>query len=311
MFAKDKRLAIFLPCLVILLSICSYFFPEVITDYRYYFLAVAMLTLGIPHGAIDHIISANIYELDFSLSDQMRFYSVYMGLMVFMALVWFINGALGFLIFAAITIYHFGQADVEHISMNTLLKRIIIFSRGIMVFSLILFFDIEFTYPVIASVVDISLLQEGWMMSNGITLGVVLGFQYPILLLSIMIVKQKYTRSWLYLVLDSLLVILLFYANHTIIAFSVYFALWHSYGHILEMKQYLQSVNQRLTISKFYKLAAPFTILSLLGLTVIYLLANAIGMENQMVALLFVLVSVLTLPHVVVVQKMFSRAHHQ
>jgi len=306
MFTKSSKLSVVLPSLVVVLSASSFFFPAVMADLKYLFLAISMLLIGIPHGAIDHIISAKVYELKSSLSEQILFYFVYLGLMGTMAAIWYINSALGFFIFALITIYHFGQADVGHFRVNKNLKKALMLSRGVMIFSLIVFFDIYFTYPVITSVVETSLLNDQWILENGFALGMVLALQHPVLLLGIMINANQFEKKWANPLLDSLLICLLFFANHPVIAFSVYFALWHSYGHVLEMKEFFQSIGEKLTIKKFYRLAAPFTLLSLAGLTVIYGLADAFGAENQMVALLFVLVSVLTLPHVLVVQKMFN-----
>lgn len=306
MFTKSSRLSVVLPFLVVILSASSFFYPEVMADLKYLFLATSMLFIGIPHGAIDHIISAKVYNLKSSLSDQILFYLAYLGLMVLMAAIWYFNSALGFFIFTLITIYHFGQADVEHITVNKNLKKGVMLSRGVMIFSLIVFFDIYFTYPVITSVVETSLLNDQWILENGFALGMILALQHPLLILGIMLNSNRFDKKWVNPLLDSFTLCLLFFANHPVIAFSVYFALWHSYGHVLEMKDFFHSMGEKLTIKKFYRLAAPFTLLSLIGLSAIYALADAFGAENQMVALLFVLISILTLPHVLVVQKMFS-----
>jgi Brp/Blh family beta-carotene 15,15'-monooxygenase len=292
---------------VLLVTAASAVFPETMISVRYYFLALSMLFIGIPHGAIDHIISSRLYGLQNDRSDQLKFYVPYLLLMLLMALVWILSGIAGFILFALITIYHFGQADLEHLELPGTTRWILTFSSGLMIMSLIIFTDLSYTLPIIGEATGFAMQDIQWLYGNGYTLGLILGLQHPILML---LASFHYHRGrkkvWWYPFADSLVILFLFVFNDPIIGFSVYFSLWHSMGHLLEMKKFFNDMGESLSIWKFYRLALPFTLISLVGLAMLYLLNNAYGMEEQMVSLLFILISVLTLPHVLVVEKMLK-----
>jgi hypothetical protein len=54
------------------------------------FLAVVLLTVGIPHGAMDHVIdgAVNHWKPD---SFNSRFYGMYLGLMAVYSVVWYFS----------------------------------------------------------------------------------------------------------------------------------------------------------------------------------------------------------------------------
>lgn len=293
--------------IVLLVIAVSLVFPDTMKSIRYYFLGLSMLLIGIPHGAIDHIISSRLFNLRGKLSDQLKFYIPYLLLMLAMALIWIVSGLAGFIIFALITMYHFGQADLEHLKMPGGNRWLLTISRGLMILSLIIFVNISYTFPIIQQATGLDIFNSEWLLKNSALLGTFLAIQHPILLLITMHqfrTEQEY--FWWYPVLDSLVILILFSSSDPIVGFSVYFALWHSMGHFLEMKKFFKDIGESLSLWKFYKLAAPFTLISLVGLALIYLLNEALGMEEQMLTLLFILISVLTLPHVLVVQKMLN-----
>lgn len=292
---------------VLIVSVCSLVLPELMDSLKYVILGASILLIGIPHGAIDHIISSRIYNLENSPFDQLKFYVPYLLLMLLMTLIWISSGILGFIIFAVITIYHFGQADLEHLNFTPKIKPVLIISRGLMILSLIIFSEVHFTFPIIESLTGLQIPKKTWLSTYGFELGIILALQHPLLLLvrTFQLGKEQ-KNAWWYPVLDSLLIVLIFLLNDPIIGFALYFALWHSLGHVLEMKAFFKDIGESFSPIKFYKLAFPFTMISLAGLWLIYKIKQAMGIEEQMIALLLVLISVLTLPHVLVVQKMLS-----
>lgn len=293
--------------IVLTVTAASLAFPDAMISLRYYFLGISMLLIGIPHGAIDHIISSRLYNLEGSFTDQLKFYIPYLLLMFVMALVWILSGVAGFVLFALITIYHFGQADLEHLDFPRGTRWVLTFSRGLMIFSMIIFVDVSYTFPVIGEATGLVFREMDWLYRNGYLLGLILGLQHPILMLiATFRYRKRQQTAWWYPFTDSLLILFLFAFNDPIIGFSVYFSFWHSMGHVMEMKNFFNQMGESLSVWKFYQLAMPFTLISLGGLALIYLLNNAYGWEEQMVSLLFILISVLTLPHVLVVEKMLK-----
>lgn len=107
------------------------------------------------------------------------------------------------------------------------------------------------------------------------------------------------------LIADSILLILVLLITGPLIGFALYFALWHSAGHIREMREFFKSRGKDLTIPDFYKKALPFTAVSIVGLGFLAGVNHAFGLDEQFLSLMFILISVLTLPHMFIVDKMY------
>ncbi len=73
----------------------------------YSLLALGLITVGIPHGAVDHLLSTGRWNL----KKASGFIFKYLALMLSMALVWLYNSSLGLGVFLLYSSWHFGQAD--------------------------------------------------------------------------------------------------------------------------------------------------------------------------------------------------------
>lgn len=107
-------------------------------------------------------------------------------------------------------------------------------------------------------------------------------------------------------VVDSLLLILFLLVAGPLIGFAIYFALWHSAGHINEMREFFKDRGKSLSVGRFYKKAIPFTVISIVGLALLLFINVQLNLENQFLSLMFILISVLTLPHMLIVEKMYD-----
>jgi Brp/Blh family beta-carotene 15,15'-monooxygenase len=100
----------------------------------------------------------------------------------------------------------------------------------------------------------------------------------------------------------------LFILVHPLVAFSIYFGLWHSLGHIFELLRFFRRRNAPTTLPGFYRKAALYTAVSFAGLAALYYATQSFGLEDQMIALLFILISVMTLPHMIIVERLYQEA---
>jgi hypothetical protein len=83
----------------------------------------------------------------------------------------------------------------------------------------------------------------------------------------------------------------------------VYFALWHSVNHLLVLADTIGSGDPPLR--GLIRQAVPLTAVSLAGLGVFSITALAAGRPELVVPLAFVFVSMLTVPHLVVVERLW------
>jgi len=286
--------------------ISSLLFPGFMTDAVPWFLFVSVVVLGIPHGAIDHIIAGDIYGFKNRLRDHLLFYSSYLLVMLAVGLLWFFAPAAGMIFFLLISVYHFGQSDAVAM-LHSSNRWITWFTwvRGTAVIGLIIFATPEVALPIIETAIR---RDPGWFdllyrYSGFISLSIVLIYSVFILFAGF-VADLKMKKSQFYI--DSVILIFLFYATDPLIAFAVYFALWHSAGHVQEMINFFAKQGRDISIPEFYKLALPFTGVSLVGLLLLFYIYRTFSFENEMISLLFILISVLTLPHMLVVDKMFK-----
>jgi len=285
----------------------SLWYPSLIESSKYYLLGFVMITVGIPHGAVDHLVSAKIYNLSTSLRDQIKFYLPYLTLMLLMGGIWYVSATLGFFIFILCTVYHFGQADLVHLSLPASTKKILYLSRGFMIMGLLIFFHPHITFPIMDAIAGFSLAADTVEIELSLWIGTALATQYLLLLSSALYFYRHRieTNPW-YVWTDSLLIILLFAVTEPITAFAVYFACWHSIGHINELKSFFRTQNRDWSMVEFYKHSWFFSLISFLGLVFLYWIYEAFGSDLQMIAILLILISVLTLPHMLVVEVLFN-----
>lgn len=289
-------------CSVLILF--SIFYPQTASNWSVWILLASVVLIGIPHGAIDHIMAGKVYGMDSSWRGQLRFYTMYLGLMIIVAGLWLIQPILGLLFFFAISIYHFGQSDMEDFITTQSRKYIWYTIRGAFIVGLILLADTSVSYSILAQAIYaseasiINTLPEDRLMLYLLLALYSLFFLYAW--------ATSILKNGLRFLVDSLLLLALFLITGPLIGFAVYFALWHSFGHVFEMQRYLRKKNESMSMLQFYKYATPFTLVSLVGLAFLAGINHAMGFEEQFIALMFILISVLTLPHMVIVDKMYG-----
>jgi len=269
-------------------------------------LAIAVIVTGIPHGAVDHLVAAELFDLRFTWRDQLRFYGTYLLLMGIYAVSWIVAPKASLVFFLLLTMYHFGQADLAYWDLPPLRARVAYLSRGLFLIGLPIVAFPGVVDPLFHAIGGMGLravldgAMHGPLFVGGLVAqhGLVLGVNAMFSDVERMDVSRELVSVGVLGGLFSLV--------HPLLAFAVYFGLWHSLGHILELTCFFRRRGTGpSTLSDFYKKAALFSVLSFGGLGAVYALTGSLGVEEQMVAYLFILIAVLTLPHVIVVEAMY------
>jgi beta-carotene 15,15'-dioxygenase len=266
-------------------------------------LLLSVFIIGIPHGAIDHIMASELYGLRNSLKDHILFYASYLLIMLFIAFLWIYIPIAGMVLFLAISIYHFGQADMEDFLKSSTPNVTWYITRGTLIIGLIIFADTSTSYPIMAEAMRLDLTTFANVMPDPLyATGFIILVYTGLTLFGLS--KNNFTNNFSFIA-DSIIITLLLLITGPLIGFAVYFALWHSIGHVNEMKKFFEAKNKSLTIIEFYKKAAPFTLISLLGLVLLFYINQLMQLEGEFVTLMFILISVLTLPHLFIADKMY------
>ena len=298
---------ILLQCVVALIVITlNQYAPDFIESTRYILLGLVILLIGMPHGALDHIIDGNLEGWD-PYSFNRRFYSWYLSAIVLYSVLWIFFPLFSFGFFLLITLYHFGQADAERFDLDGWANKVIHFSRGISVVGLIVYGDLVYASEVIESVTDFSYENFSNQLFPSEFGAYTLALVYPVAFTLTALIKKIPAVGFFVYFLDAIIVSALFLFCDPVWAFSIYFGLWHSYNHVKVMLSYLADQDKEVSMGWFYKNSFIFSLLSYLGLLFIYNMLDAFGNEELMVSLLFIVISVLTLPHMIVVEKLYSK----
>lgn len=280
--------------------------PDFIYALRFWILGFVILIIGMPHGALDHIIAFKAFEKSKNTKNQFLFYFFYLTIMLVYGVFWIYSPLTGFILFLVMTLYHFGQADAERFSLEGIPKNVLLYSRGLTVVGLILFgSDPYYSSAIIEEVTSFSFSDYAFTVLDPNFYTLIFALIYPTSFFMISIIKTQIPRNG-WLTLDAVVVPLLFSLCEPIFAFSVYFGCWHAFNHTKTMLNYLNSFDMDVDLKWFYRNTFLYSVLSYAGLFIVYLLLKAFGNSELLVALLFIVISVLTLPHMFVVEKMYS-----
>jgi len=245
-------------------------------------------TVGILHGALDHQVAFRHYGMRTDTKGWVVFLGGYLGVMALYGLVWYVLPLLALVVFLALSVWHFGQSDMHGFKMRRGETTMNI-TRSSAVLGVMFGLHVDEVQQIVGSVLPWHIpIEAGYVMAGGsllLHITALLRFKPDPLGLALL------DTVWLSLV-SALLPLLL--------AFAVYFSLWHSINHLSELRTYLN-------YSRWTRLVwngLPFTILALIIVAVFALMLPSGSGPMEWVLFLFIAISLMTMPHMLLVDKM-------
>jgi beta-carotene 15,15'-dioxygenase len=301
-------------------SLAAATLPAPSTTVSFVIAATVVVLVGIPHGAVDHLV-ANATSADptaAAVTDRFDwpFHVRYVSTIVTALLVWAIAPTLALAMFLLASIHHFGQSDLAWCRLPTGHQLPLQWSRGLLLVGLPLVAHLDVVAPTIERLGGGRPDEWRWLADHTGAWSAVLILQHVVVGAMVVAAVAVADRAsgldvmWIRreLVGVAVLVALFVFAD-PLVGFAVYFGLWHSLGHVLVVRQTLggQRSPESLAIGwrAFGRLALPRTLLSTLGVVGVVGAFYAAGRPDGAVAALFVLVSVITVPHLVVVERLW------
>jgi Brp/Blh family beta-carotene 15,15'-monooxygenase len=267
----------------------------------------AVVVTGIPHGAVDHIVAARLYGLSSSWSDQARFYGFYLAMMAVYGALWLVVPAWCLAAFLLMTMYHFGQADLAYWSLSPVAARLTYLSRGLLLVGVPIAAFPGIVDPIFQAIAGVEVLTWPYVATHGGWICAALIAQHVLVLLAMLGVMDDRPGGGAREFVTVTALSALFLTVHPLVAFAVYFGLWHSLGHILELVRFFNRTGEPTSLPGFYRKASLYTVISFVGLGGLYAATQSFGLQDQMIALLFILISVMTLPHMVIVERLYQQ----
>lgn len=261
-----------------------------------------IILFGIPHGAIDNV----ILQAETKISN-IKFYSIYISIILLYTGVWFLSPLYSFYFFLIMSAYHFGESQFANYKILSRRKKIIYLIWGTSLMSTLFFYNKQ-------ELTSLFLLFEDTKKLNNIFLGKSLEIIFYLsnvftlaYLLYLRINKKILTSVFNIELFQLLLIHITFYLFPVIISFTLYFVYLHSLKVLSQEFKYLNNKFGSTSITKFIKLLAPHTILSLTfaAIFVIMSLKNMIDISILLFSIIGI--SVITLPHSIVMTKFYQK----
>ena len=120
--------------------------------------------------------------------------------------------------------------------------------------------------------------------------------------------ESKHWLSFLAILKEIVLLVLLFlFVRYTslLLAFGVYFSLWHAIQSIQKEIKEIRKINPYYNLKKFVIHAIPFSLISFIGIG--FLLAVFYQLSISPYLIFFIIISILTLPHMLILQKIYHK----
>ena len=250
-----------------------------------------ILSLGISHGALDHLKGAKLLKI-YNYRSTLLFYVSYIFVGLSVIIFWLIFPKLILMIFLIVASYHFGKEDSEFIKSSSNFE-FIYFLKGCVIIAAPLIFHKSETLAIFEYLnFEIS---ESFLINNYfLWLILILGFIANIL---ISLSQNFETKSLL--LMDYISILILNYFLNPLLAFTIYFCFLHSARHSFKLSNELNNKSLIEGFKKFTLKAIPLTILTaILFVISLIILKNYYVLDNAISKIIFIGLASLTFPHI-------------
>jgi len=250
-----------------------------------------ILSLGISHGALDHIKGKKLLRI-LNYRSNIIFYILYILIGVIVILLWLLFPKILLLTFLIIASYHFGKEDSEFISRRSNLDLLYLFKGSIVVTAPLLFHKNE-TLNIFNNL-NFDISQSFFILNEYLYIFITISFLANFV---ISINKQIDVKSLL--LMDFASIMLLNYFLSPILAFAIYFCFLHSIRHSFKLSNELNKNNFIKGLKEFLIKALPLTILTaFLFLISLFFIKNYYILDNAISKVIFIGLASLTFPHI-------------
>ena len=274
----DIRVYVTISCVII-----SIITTSLAIDYLAIF---GVLTLGILHGANDLSLLQSIRFM----RTKSQSFLVYIATVLLFSLILYHFPMTALLFFVLFSCYHFGEQQWTHrFQSKTNSPQFFYFVYGAFLFSMLFWSHAEQTQFIIKELSDLHITP--------------ISFQYMTftsVFFCVLYLLLQFSASKTLIIdvlLQSALLILLFWTTNLIVSFGTYFIIWHSWPSLQDQTRTLY--NKPNAYFEYLKDAFPYWIISILGLSLFFVYNEQIGLNP--LALFFAFLAAITFPHVLVI----------
>ncbi len=278
----------------------QWYFPRGWPTIEVVILGLGIFLTGIPHGAMDHYIARQQAVSAGKTFRIRQFLTNYILWILLYTLVWWISPGFSLMLFLLLSAWHFGETDFKFAGargrwkpVKTCLYGICLVAWLLLSHSLELQSWIGLLVPACTSA-STAIAQAGYVPPYLFFI-VAAGMLLP--------VNSKKQHQWL---------IWLFFSGFLFLCgkmsllsgFALYFAGWHGVLAFVDINNYLPLQGKLLAV---WRTSMPLSVLAYGFLIFIYWFTDAGVWQNAGLPAIFILLSVLTLPHAHVMHQLYRR----
>jgi len=263
---------------------------QIATYYSNTVLVFGLLFIGIPHGALDQLISKS------KNSSMLLFNLKYLFIIVMYYTFWQFFPLVAFLIFVTYSSFHFGESELHetHTKINSLGDYLKAFMMGLCILLFIICIHLDESLSIVSYFITIPKLTSFNIDIKFIT------WIVPIIAFIYILSQTILSKRWTYLGL--LFLLLLGIKVPLMLAFGLYFLFQHSYNawHNLKLELKMSSVN-------LYKKASFYTFGALSIFLLIILFANEINSVTNLWSNFFIFIACISFPHFILMHIFYKK----
>ena len=276
-------------------------FTNISLENQLIYSSILILLLGIPHGAIDHVLFFKKRKMS-----QLKFYSIYLGLSFLFVILWHILPVTSLILFLLISAFHFGESQFADIFFKKSLRFIFYFFWGLCLLSTLMYYNVNELYDITSYFDDTIVLDK---IYNKEKIGLFFYITNVVTIISVIALTyyKKINNDRLFSELFLLFLIhATFYLFPFIIGFTLYFVALHSIKVMNDEFKFLKEEDNKFSIMSFLKLLAPYSILSIIGTSFLLILSYYDLIPYSIPFLAIIIISVITLPHAIVMNIFYN-----
>lgn len=261
-----------------------------------------IILFGIPHGAIDNVLSLSESNLS-----KKKFYFLYLLSMVVYTVLWFLMPIFSFIFFLIISSYHFGESQLSHYNIKNIFSKIIYLIWGISLMSTLFFYNSNELIILFNNFNDTSIFN---LIFEYYFLDILFYLSNASFIFILVYIKIKnYINNQVFNseLFQIVLLHITFFIFPVIISFTLYFVFLHSIKVLIQEYYYLEKKFNGFNLIKFTQLLIPFSLLSLFFFSLFVLISNYYKLNISLLLFSIIGISVITLPHSISMTNFYNK----
>ncbi len=300
-----KTPTVFSIVLGIVLLFLQYLNGPLSENFQILFFGFLILTAGIPHGALDHLIQQQTYnklKIKYSFN---KFLIKYLIIMACYGVLWYFFSGLSFLFFIFISAWHFGETDIEEVPKNNKIWYFVRIIYGLYVLAFLLLIHHEEASPIVKQMLgEQPKMLLFWENVQQNVKGILYLLGLSLVTFFIVAQSNHFINFDKFRLVRLSLILFITIWLPLIPAFALYFGGWHALCAFDNTYDFLKKDKPYLSFKTVYLKSMPFTILAIVFLTGFLWFCQNFTNRIDPFAILFIFISLITLPHLIILNEM-------